>query len=72
MGSTGCYLRLCVGANPPHKQLPISAQAEQAVSEDKQLQNSVCVPLVAPMPANNAEPSSPLANLSHEVMTLPY
>lgn len=49
-GTTGPYLWLCVRPNLPAEELPITAQAEQVVSKNKQLQNGVCVTFVTPMP----------------------
>ncbi len=40
-----------IGPNFPDKQLPVSAQAEQVVPKDQQLQDGSCMPLVAPMPS---------------------
>ncbi len=45
------YLWRGVCPNLPDKQLPVSAQAEKAVPKDQQLQDSSCMPLVAPMPS---------------------
>ena len=45
------YLRLSIGPDLPDKQPPVSAQAEQVVPEDQQLQYGTRVPLVAPMPS---------------------
>jgi len=49
-GTTGSYLWLCVSPNLPAEELPISAQAEQVISKNEQLQDGVCVTFVTPMP----------------------
>ena len=45
------YLWCGIRPNFPDKQLTVSAQAEQVVSKDQQLQDGSCMPLVAPMPS---------------------
>ena len=49
--TAGTCLRLSMGANLPDKQLPVTTQTEQVVTQDQQLQDNPRMPLVASMPA---------------------